>query len=337
MVQLIEPYRFKFQFVNSDGQPEGLFRTKGAFDGGELQLGDAAFPAAAIVHSEAREDKLLLAVATSEPKPVALVLKATRGVVERLKRELDVARSRFWAEANRKLLREQGREHTYRERECPGCHATIVLTGFPETPQVYCGFCKALISGAGDEALAEASHRLCDECGLFSAPRKFTIFYFYFLLIVYGFSQRITWRCPACMRGEAWKMFFGNLIFVLGVPVAVAQLVRAYGSSRVGRYTGLDKANILARKGEAMRALELYQQIAARVDPCVGVKFNSGMALIEAGKLDEASAMLEMAMADCANYGPAYGALTHCYTRTGQDHKLLALQKVWGDDEEESE
>jgi len=30
------------------------------------------------------------------------------------------------------------------------------------------------------------------------------------------------------MRGEAWKMFFGNLIFLLGVPVARIQLFRSY-------------------------------------------------------------------------------------------------------------
>ncbi|MCA8923744.1 MAG: hypothetical protein KDD82_18185 [Planctomycetes bacterium] len=330
------PLEFKFRFVNKQGQPEGLLRTKGSFDGERLHLGKGvSCPAVAILQSETRNDRLILALASDKPEPGIVVLAATKGVVNDLKARLDVSRSRFWADASRKALQAEGRGHAHRERECPNCSAVLLLTDMPETPQLYCVYCKALTTADGPEQRVETSHMLCDECGLFSAPRKFTIFYFYFLLVVYGYHQRITWRCPGCMRGEAWKMFFGNLLFVLGVPVAIAQLIRAYGSSRVGRYTGLDKANLLARKGDALAALDVYNEISSRVTPCAGIKYNAGMALVEAQDLEQAAEFFEFSLDDCANYAPAYRALIQCYANTGQHEKRLALQRTWGDTSEE--
>lgn len=333
-----EPYRFKFRFIGDNGHPEGLFRTKGELEGDVLRLGTDEVPVVAIVATETRDDRLILLLASQGPDPIPIAISASSGVVEHLKGEIDVVRSRLWADGSRASLREKGREHAYREQDCASCGATLILTDMPVTPQVYCHFCKAFTTeqdGGHQEPAVETTHRLCDECGLFSAPRRFTIFYFYFLLVVYGFSSRTTWRCPACMRGEAWKMFFGNLLFVLGVPVAIVQLLRAYGSSRVGRYQGLDQANVHARAGRAREALGLYEQIAERIGPCAGVKYNAGMALVQARKHAEAVVMLEASLADCSNYGPSYGALVKCYARTGQEDRLLALQRVWGDGDEE--
>ena len=63
---------------------------------------------------------------------------------------------------------------------------------------------------------------------LYARPREFTIMYFDFLLVVYGYRYRKVCRRDTCMRPEAWKMLLGNAPFVLGVPVALGQLWRVY-------------------------------------------------------------------------------------------------------------
>ncbi len=208
----------------------------------------------------------------------------------------------------------------------------------PRSPQLYCHFCDLLLTLNDAEAPAgERDCKLCDECGMFSKPRKFTIGYFYFLFFVYGWSQRITWRCPACMRGEAWKMFFGNLLFLLLVPVAIAQLIRSYGGSVAGPFAGLDKANLKARKGDLLGALRIYSQISQRVTYSAGVKFNVARAMLQQEKTPQAAETFRLALGDCGNYVPAYHGLVHCYEELGQHENLAELKQIWQTKDEEDD
>ncbi|MGE3317439.1 MAG: tetratricopeptide repeat protein, partial [Planctomycetaceae bacterium] len=204
-------------------------------------------------------------------------------------------------------------------------------------------FCHTIstISEPGDEMLdpksvSETGYRICDECGMYAKPRQFTIFYFYFLLVVYGWNQRTTWRCPGCMRGDAWKMLFGNALFVLGVPVALWQLFRSYGGTDIGgRFPGLDKANTLARKGDLDRAVAAYRTLLEKQPVAAGVKYNIGLALLQQQRVDQAARMFEFALADCANYGPAINVLAACYQQLGETEKLAELKKRLGVEEQE--
>ncbi|MEM6798810.1 MAG: hypothetical protein AAF589_04780 [Planctomycetota bacterium] len=331
---------FKFKWINDNGQETSFMSKKGSFDGKTLRLEDAEIPAAAITFVDTRENRMIVAVAQQEGAPATLVfsMSSGKGAAERLKEGLGKARSHAWAQNHRKELNEQGRGHEFREAACPHCQATINLTGQPETPQVYCEFCHAITNPnpTGPPAKAEKEHRLCDECGMYSKPRKFTIFYFYFLLVVYGFSSSSTWRCPACMRPEAWKMLFGNLLFVLGVPVAIAQLIRAYGGTDVGGpYPGLDAANIKARKGNVEAAVTDYRKILAKTPVTAGVKYNLALAFLQREQWDNAMTMLEFCLADCANYEPAAQALAGVYEHLGETEKLETLKKRWGVEETE--
>jgi hypothetical protein len=158
----------------------------------------------------------------------------------------------------------------------------------PPSPQVYCPFCHTLgtMDALAGPIKAEAQYRLCDQCGMYSKPRKFTIFYFYFLLVLYGFYQKETWRCPACMRPEAWKMLFGNLLFVIGVPVALVQLFRSYGGTDIGRlFAGLDSANLKARQGNLAGAIEAYRRILTEHPVAAGIKYNIGLAALSKNDL----------------------------------------------------
>ena len=337
----MDSYQFKFKWLNSQGQPEGFRSKKGHFDGETLVLDDVQLPAGVLMNVEFREQRMVVAFPNENGEPMHLLFQLTSGSADRLNQMLGLARSRAWAKNHKEELTKQGRGNEYRDATCPNCNAMVDLTGFPATPQVSCHFCHTMSTidaGSFDAPQPEKNYRLCDECGMFSKPRRFTIFYFYFLLVVYGFWQKQTWRCPGCMRGEAWKMLFGNLLFVLGVPVAIVQLVRSYGGTDVGgKYPGLDSANIKARSGKFEPAIEAYRKILSKQPTSAGVKYNIALAFLHRDDYEGAAQMLEFSLADCANYEPAAQALASCYQHLGEDQKLADLKKTWGVTEEDEE
>jgi len=156
------------------------------------------------------------------------------------------------------------------------------------------------------------------------------------LVVIYGWWSNSTWRCPACMRGEAWKMLFGNLIFVLGVPVAITQLIRSYGSDQVlGKFKGLDTGNLKARRGNVNGALQHYEAIMDRVPYAAGIKYNLATALLASGDPEKAAQVYELALDDCSNYAPAYQQLRALYAQLGRKAELVELERMWSSGGEE--
>lgn len=173
---------------------------------------------------------------------------------------------------------------------------------------------------------------------MFSRPKRFTVFYFYFLIAVYGWHSRTTWRCPTCMRPDAWKMLLGNLPFVVGVPVAAVQIARSYsGDVGGGPFAGLDAGNRAARAGRFPAAIEKYRGILERHGHAAGVKYNLGLSLLKQGDKRRAAETFRLALEDCANYGPAYQRLRSLYEELGEREKLAALKAMWEDAEEQAE
>jgi hypothetical protein len=333
------PLAFRFHWLNQEGQPTSMFSKKGSFDGQTLLLEKANIPVAAIVESIVRQQVLVLSTFTGDEKEpvVHLILKPTsQSVTKTLKKKIDVARSGIWAQHHREELSEKGQADRYRDHACPHCGALTVLTEFPQTPQFYCRFCHSLSTTGSPELMKEEKElKICDECGMYSRPKEFTIFYFYFLFVIYGWWYHKTWRCPACMRAEAWKMLFGNLIFILGVPIAIIQLVRAYGSDSMGgRFKGLNAANILACKGDANGAFRLYQTIMERVPSSAGLKYNLANSLLRMNDLEKATQACELALCDCSSYAPAYQLLRGLYSKMGASEKLREIDKVWSHGDE---
>lgn len=330
--------QFKFKWINQNGDEEGFRRKKGSFDGETLQLDDVEIPAEAIISLETRENRIILAIPTDEEEPSVLAIAVSGVTAKQLKAKVDVARSATWARAEKKEFESKGEVHLYREATCQHCDAVLTMSRMQETPQLFCTYCDTLTTTHPNQDTPpnEKTFKICEECGMFSQPKKFTIFYFYFLVVIYGFRQSTTWRCPACMRGEAWKMFFGNLIFILGVPISIIQLVRSYGGTVTGKFAGLDNANIKAKSGKAAKALEQYQKIAEKVPCSAGLKYNIGISLLEQNP-EMAAATFEMALSDCCNYWPAANALGHCYEQIGAKDKLVDLHRIWGIEEEKEE
>ena len=137
------------------------------------------------------------------------------------------------------------------------------------------------------------------------------------------------------MRGTAWKMLLGNLLFLLGIPVAIVQLFRCYGGKITGSVMAeLDTANLKARKGDMLAALQGYQKVLDQVPFSAGVKYNLAMALLQQNEIQRAADALELVFTDCVNYAPAYYPLSQCYEHLGEEAKLQELRRIWGDTED---
>jgi predicted Zn-dependent protease len=112
------------------------------------------------------------------------------------------------------------------------------------------------------------------------------------------------------------------------------QLFRCYGGKITGSVAAdLDAANLRARKGDMLGALQGYQKILEQVPFAAGVKYNLALALLQQNETKRAAESLELVLVDCANYAPAYSILSGCYEHLGEEAKLKELRRVWGDDD----
>lgn len=330
-----DPVHFKFYWLDENGNATSFRRKLGHVDDQNMVLDETEIPVISIASVSVRDSNILLAVTTEnveQPIAIFLIQLTSNKQAAGVKRRLDLSRSVIWAKNHRLELVEKGHDYLYRDATCENCGATLILSKMPQTPQVYCHFCDSLrtVEYRSDPIVNETEFRICDNCRMYSKPQKFTTFYFYFLLFIYGFSSDSSWKCGGCMRGEAWKMFFGNLLFVLGVPFAIYQLTRAYmGDAVTGKFKGLDKGNLKAAQGDVEGALAQYEAILEHVPYSAGVKYNLGIALLAKGDLEHAAQVFELALDDCANYTPAYGRLAELYQKLGETEKLEQLNEIW--------
>ncbi|MDQ3330552.1 MAG: hypothetical protein M3552_07855, partial [Planctomycetota bacterium] len=170
------PLAFKFQWMNDQGQATGFMRKKGRFDGTTLKLDKTDLPAALVLGVVTRGERMVLSLPTQDGQVTgAGIVLTSKKITDRLKEALDIARSATWAEHHRQQLVEKGRGHTYRDAKCPNCAATVVVSDMPKTPQLYCTFCETLSFTDRNDIPVEQlrDYRLCDDCGMFSKPRKF--------------------------------------------------------------------------------------------------------------------------------------------------------------------
>lgn len=328
--------KFKFKFVDDDGNETGFLSKKATFDGTTLVLDGNEMPVEAILRAVRRSNRIVLQVLQEDGTSVPVVLAIRSGKIRDIVAAINICTSARWAKMRQEALEKDGRGAEFRIEKCAYCKAIIDATGHPETLQVYCPFCDAVVTQEGRAPSDEAKYRLCDECGFYAQPKDFTVFYFVFAFVIYYFSHRTIHVCNACMKGEAWKMWFANLIFILGFPFAVVQLFRAYlgGSTFSTAFTGLDIANGHARKGRAHKAGPMYTKIEERLPTCAGVRYNHGRVLLAVGRTDDAAGKFRKSLDDCSNYTPAFEGLCACLEELDRTQELTDLKKEWGEEAE---
>ena len=189
--------------VGNAGVESGTIRRELALEEGQpLGLADVELSVANIISMEAYDERLAVSFIAGGMTDAA-TFRVYKVPAKDLKREVDVVRSATWAEMTREKMVQEGRGGSFRTTICRQCTATLDVSDMPETPQVYCHFCDSLTTSGPGGMPDEHEFGLCEECGMFSKPKRFTIFYFYFLVFVWGYSSRVTHRCPACMRTSA--------------------------------------------------------------------------------------------------------------------------------------
>ncbi len=318
---------FKYRVINSQGQPTG-FRAKKATLGEQgLQLKDRTIPAPAFL-SAATRDKRIVFGHSADGEPTGIVMEVYGAKPEQLAHEFNRLSSESGIQKRQKELESQGRAHELEITKCPCCSASIELTGFPESPEVFCPYCNN-IGSTSIPVEDQKKVRVCDKCGYYAIPRGITCFYFYFLLVVYGFRYQRKHMCGPCMRSEGWKMLAGNAIFLLGVPVAIAQLIRAYAGTAIvaGSYKGLERGNLLAKSGKLDQAVASYDEVTQRLGGSAVASYNKGVAYALVNRQSDAQKAFEDSLISCANFLPAAQALAASLQAQGQkidDHPLIA-------------
>ena len=323
---------FRFRLVSASKEAPNGRRHNGSADDKSLQLGSESWNLVDLAAVEQDGARLLLLLQPSQQPPLTITISISRIDPSQLKHHLDVQRTRLRAARARAQLATPQEHARFRQIVCPACDVTVDLTRFPETPQMLCPCCGTLVTIQSNliPPENEADFRLCETCGMFSRPRNFRSFYFYYLIVHSGIHTHRSKRCRGCMRSASWKMLAGNSFFVVGVIPALIQLTRAYRKERdTGVYRGLESANQWARRGKLTKAIEGYHEILQRVPCAAGIYYNLGMALYKQHDLAHAASVLELALNDCANYAPACQLLEECYRQSGDVEKLETLQSHW--------
>lgn len=323
--------KFTYQEIDDNGNRTGFFSRKGSFDGTTLTLHKSEIPVLAVMRSESVRQVVVLYVATEDGGviPLRLYLFSNAG---KLVKALNQTVSQQWADGRQQYLNSLGMSREFKSETCPFCGATVDLSGHQHTPQYYCYYCESIVTRDQTGKSKEKEFNLCEGCGFYSRPQPFSTFYFVFLVVVYYWRHGTKYCCHVCMRKEAWKMFWLNMVFVLGFPFAVIQLFRVYFSKGPKEYKDLNTANQLAARGKpgpAAKAIQLYEKMAASLPHRTGIDYNIGLALFRAGLNDRAVLNLADCLKSCANYSPAYNGLRHCYEALGWTKQIEVLEKSY--------
>jgi hypothetical protein len=304
--------RFKFRYV-SGGQVIGLFSQNGTATVQGLILGEDSLSYHEIVDTTVRDDRLLLVISPGRKwsKKLAKVLIDGKGVaievykVEAadLERHINRNCSRWRAEANRQRLINIGKGDLFYFQVCPECRAIIDLSELDQSLYIYCRFCETVFTQKREIITKGEVYRICNECGMFDRVRGYTEFYFYFLLIAYGFSMKRRHVCDNCADAIFRKTLLLNLIFILGVPSSIYLKLKSL-AGREPYLRELAKANALARKGRYMDAVPIFTRLQSKYPKHPGLLMNEGMGYLIGKNYDIAFGKFKQALMACSNYLP---------------------------------
>jgi len=325
----LSDFRFKFKEINDNGQPTGLFSTRGAVTPHALVLGNDQVPLANVIAAEGHTHNLVVRWYTDSGAVSHHAFRVTSGGVKNVLRRINQACSHAKAGQRREQLDLENRAGEYRQWNCPHCHSAVDLSGCEETPQTWCPYCDALYTLAAGAPAEEPSFSCCDQCGLYSQPKPFTVFYFWFVFVAFGYEYQIKRMCNVCMRKEVWKMLAVNFLFVVGTIPTLVQIFRAYfgGSNLSSTFRELDAGNVAAQKGDFAGASALYERVLEKQPHSAGVFYNLGLAQYQAGNLDHSASALTASLNACINYSPAFVALSNLLETTGDSERLERVRQ----------
>ncbi|MBN2005736.1 MAG: hypothetical protein JXA21_20435 [Anaerolineae bacterium] len=304
---------FKCRFVK-DRAVIGLGAMKSLASQTELIIGDDHIPYNAITIAHCFENRVVFNLSGSIPLGKkaqqalggghALIVEVQGNRALALSRHVNRLVSSIQADLARQEMSRKGESERFRTVICPHCGSTINVSGFDATTYTHCYFCQSILS----KTLAVVSngdvYGQCPACNLYGRVRSYFSFQFYFLIIVYGFSYRQVHHCDNCASKLAKRNLLTNLLFILGVPFAIAMWIRAL-SKRDAFLKTLDRANALAEKGKYEQSDPLYETLLQEYPEHPAVLMNQAMGHFNASEAQGGRALLERVLRSCSNYLPA--------------------------------
>lgn len=317
--------RFRYRRVKNNGELAGfLFASQATLSSEGLALEGFRVSASSLLSAEARDNRVALVHVDGDNQQWAFTLEVYGVKAEQIAKELNRVASASRIEARRQELVEHGEGHRLRVETCPNCGGAVDLSDFEISRETFCPHCGNVASPSVNPE-EQGRVRSCIRCGLFGFPHGFTCYYVF--VVDTRWSRKHL--CGPCVRAEAWKALTVNLPFVLGTPIALFQVVRAYAVSAMpgNAYKGLEVANRLARKRGIECAVPLYDDIIRRTGGSAIVSYNKAVGFARANRMQEASSSMEEALIQCSNFGPAARMLAACRAKQGlpvEDHPLIA-------------
>jgi DNA-directed RNA polymerase subunit RPC12/RpoP len=309
-----EEIEFKFQLYAGQHGTH-LFTKKGYATPKGLELEDDFISYDEIVDTAVREKRLVVVLRTNQTfsKKLTGALNANNGeafVMEvgkidaaDLKKHLDKICSRRKAEEHRQQLIQEGKGNQFRFEVCPNCHAIVDLSDFEETRYIFCRYCDSLFNQHSKLITDGAVYQVCDQCGLFDRVRGYWEVFFYFLIVMYGYSYKRIYVCDNCAHKVFVKTFLKNFLFILGVPFSIYMKLKSM-SDREPHMRVMAKANKLALKGEVQEAMEMYLELEKVFPEHPGLLMNQGVAYMMGGDSNGAIGKFKRALIVCSNYHP---------------------------------
>lgn len=305
---------FRFRYV-VDGETLGLRAREGTLDDEALNLAGMLIPYAHIVDTTSRGNRLILEFSQEFYYPEGefaqcvidgrlVVMEVRKGTARGVEMAVDRKCADAEAKARRAQLQAQGLHHLVRTEDCPSCGATIDLSGLDPTPYAHCRYCETIFSRDRMHIAAGAEYRICDECGLYDRVQEYPEFYFYFLLVVYGFRYNHPILCDGCAHRLFIKALVRNAIFLVGVPTAIWVKLKSL-RARDPEYAGLTRANQLARKGRHRDAAVFYDELLRRLPEHPAILMNQAIGHGVGDDGSGAAALLDRSLAACNHYLPA--------------------------------
>jgi hypothetical protein len=305
----VPDFQFKFKYIStSNGRPKGFSSKKGRATATGLVLDGEQLPYTSIYDTAVRGNRLIMVVASQIPPSLgknvrqgAFAIEVSKIPVRTLEQHIDRAASHQRAHVRSEEFKRQGKK--FIAVICPHCQAVVELNDLPETPYIYCRYCDSIFNRQNQVITKGTEYCLCDECQMFGRVHEITEFYFYFLLVVYGWRYKQRFVCDSCAHKIFIKTLLANFIFILGVPVSIAQKIKSM-SGRDPNLRPLGKANQLLLAGQYQKAAPLYQQFYAKYPDHPGLRMNEGIGHLNGRDAKGAIMQFECALRACANYLP---------------------------------
>ena len=310
MYELPAEHNFKAKYV-VNGKAVGFGQVKARWEADGIHFGKDFLPFDSILDTSSRDKRIVLVLdpafqptgkmAKRLMDGPAIAIETSGMSARQLEMAIDRHCSAREAKARQSQLRADGQEHLIREETCPVCNSTVDLSGLDRTEYTYCRFCESLFTR--NQSTDGTDFKTCDQCGMFDHIQPYTEAYFYFLLIVFGFSYKQVYLCHSCAHKLFLKMLGLNLIFVLGIPSAVWVKIKSM-MNRKDDFEGLDKANALSQSGKSQEAMHHYQTVLSKHPSHPAVLMNKALGQLNGGDQSGAAASLQESIRACNHYLP---------------------------------